>query len=76
MMFPRTYFDKEKTSALLEHLKRYRRTINLRTNEPGAPLHDQHSHGADMFRYAGMAVDQMGNAEASKPIQYKRKPLI
>lgn len=44
MMFPRVYFDKEKTDKLLEHLKRYRRTINLRTNEPGAPLHDEHSH--------------------------------
>lgn len=76
MMFPRTYFDQEKTGPLLEHLKRYRRTINARTNEPGAPLHDEHSHGADMFRYAGMAVDQMGNAEAQKPIAYKRKPLI
>ena len=76
MMFPRTYFDAEKTGPLLEHLKRYKRTINQRTNEPGAPLHDEHSHGADMFRYAGMAVDQMGNAEAIKPIAYKRKPLI
>jgi phage terminase large subunit len=75
MMFPRTYFDQEKTGPLLEHLKRYRRTINARTNEPGAPLHDEHSHGADMFRYAAMAVDQMGNAEAQKPIVYKRKYL-
>jgi phage terminase large subunit len=75
MMFPRTYFDHEKTAPLLEHLKRYKRTINIRTNEPGAPLHDEHSHGADMFRYAGMAVDQMGNAMAQKPIAYKRKML-
>jgi len=28
-----------------------------------------------MFRYAAMAVDQMGNAAALKPIQYKRKML-
>ena len=75
MIFPRTYFDADRTAPLLEHLKRYRRTINARTNEPGAPLHDEHSHGADMFRYAGMAVDHMGNAAASQPIQYKRKML-
>lgn len=75
MMFPRTYFDKDKTSGLLEHLKRYKRTINIRTNEPGAPLHDEHSHGADMFRYAAMAVDQMGNAETAKPLTYKKRFL-
>lgn len=75
MLFPRMYFDADKTAPLLEHLKRYKRTINLRTNEPGAPLHDQHSHGADMFRYAAMAVDQMGNAQATKPIVYKKRML-
>ena len=75
MMFPRTYFDQDKAGPLLEHLKRYKRTIHLKTGEPGAPLHDEHSHGADMFRYAAMAVDQMGNAAALKPIQYKRRML-
>jgi phage terminase large subunit len=73
MMFPRVYFDKDKTGAFLEHLKRYRRTINARTSEPGAPLHDEHSHSADCARYAAMAVDQMGNAEAAKPIQYRKR---
>ena len=75
MLFPRMYFDADKTSPLLEHLKRYKRTIHLKTNEPGAPLHDEHSHGADMFRYAAMAVDQMGNAAATKPIVYKKRML-
>lgn len=60
LMFPRTYFDEVKCAPLLEHLKRYKRAINKATNEPGAPLHDEHSHGADMFRYAGMAVEMMG----------------
>lgn len=73
MMFPRVYFDKEKTGPFLEHLKRYRRTINARTSEPGAPLHDEHSHSADCARYAAMSVDQMGNTETAKPIQYRRK---
>ena len=75
MLFPRMYFDADKAAPLLEHLKRYKRTINQRTNEPGAPLHDEHSHGADMFRYAAMAVDQMGNAQAAKPIVYKKRML-
>ncbi len=75
MMFPRVYFDKEKCDPLLEHLKRYKRTINPKTNEPGSPLHDEHSHASDMFRYAAMAVDQMGNAEIAKPLTYKKRFL-
>lgn len=75
LMFPRVFFDEDKTVRLLECLKRYQRSINQQTREPGAPLHDEFSHGADMFRYAAMAVDEMGNAAASKPIAYKRRML-
>lgn len=75
MMFPRTYFDEGKTGRLLECLKRYQRQINERTQEAGAPLHDEFSHGADMFRYAAMAVDQMGNTDKAPPIKYTRTYL-
>lgn len=75
MMFPRVYFDQDKTARLLECLKRYQRAINQTTREPMGPLHDEFSHGADMFRYAGMAVDQMGSGAASKPIVYKKRML-
>lgn len=75
MMFPRVYFDQDKCARLLECLKRYQRVINQRTMEASIPLHDEYSHGADMFRYAAMAVDKMGNADAAKPIQYKRRML-
>jgi phage terminase large subunit len=60
MVFPRTYFDADKTARLLECLKRYRRSIPQNTGEPGSPLHDEYSHGADMFRYAAQAVELMG----------------
>jgi phage terminase large subunit len=59
MMFPRTYFDKNKTARLLECLKRYQRQINSSTNEPMGPLHDEYSHGADCFRYVAMSADLM-----------------
>lgn len=75
LMFPRVYFDKDKTGRLLECLKRYQRSINQRTMEAGGPLHDEYSHGADMFRYAAMAVEEMGNATVSKPIAYRRRSL-
>jgi phage terminase large subunit len=64
MIFPRVYID-PKAERLLHCLKRYRRTINQNTNEPGPPLHDEFSHGADCFRYLALCVDQMGN---SKPV--------
>jgi phage terminase large subunit len=66
MVFPRTYFDEGKTERLLECLKRYRRTINKSTHEPDGPMHDEYSHGADMFRYAAQAVEMMGNPEKPK----------
>lgn len=67
MVFPRCYFDKDKTERLLECLKRYKRAIPQNTGEPGAPLHDEYSHGADMFRYAAQAVELMGAAKQEAP---------
>jgi len=61
MMFPRLWMDKVKTERLQECLKRYRRSINARTEEPGSPLHDEYSHGADAFRYLATCVDQLKN---------------
>lgn len=63
MVFPRCYFDKHKTARLVECLKRYRRRLHERTNEPMEPLHDEYSHGADAFRYLGQAVELMKNED-------------
>jgi phage terminase large subunit len=60
-MFGRCYFDEDRAAPLVEHLRRYRRQINQVTQEAMGPLHDQHSHAADAFRYAAMVVDQMRN---------------
>lgn len=77
MVFPRVYFDKEKTQRLVDCLKRYRRAINSTTNEPGAPLHDEHSHGADAFRYLCVVADKMTNEDrSSKPIQYPNNGIV
>lgn len=66
MMFAQVYFDKTKTARLVECLKRYRRSINQATNEPGAPVHDEFSHGADDFRYLAVVADQLTNEEERK----------
>lgn len=60
-VFSRVYFDDIKAARLVHCLKRYRRTINQQTNEPGAPLHDEFSHGADAFRYMAVAADSLSN---------------
>lgn len=72
MMFPRCYFDQDKTKNLVNALKRYRRQVNQTTNEPGAPLHDENSHAADCFRYLAMAADQMTNDEWSSKLNYPK----
>lgn len=63
MMFGRIYFDKNKAARLIECAKRYRRSINQTTNEPGAPLHDEFSHGADNLRYLVINAEDMSNEE-------------
>jgi phage terminase large subunit len=76
MAFSRMYFDKNKTSRLIECLKRYRRQINKATNEAGSPLHDEYSHGADAFRYLALVVDGMTNDSGSiKPIKYRTRTI-
>lgn len=63
MALPQTAFDAQKTERLIECLKRYRRSINSTTGEPGAPLHDEYSHGADNYRYIALCAEQMSNED-------------
>lgn len=63
MMFPRCYFDKDRTARLLECLKRYQRQVHTKTGEAAGPLHDEFSHGADAFRYVGQAVEHMWRSQ-------------
>jgi phage terminase large subunit len=48
-------------SRFMECGKRYRRTVPATTGEPGAPAHDEYSHGMDMWRYAAQAAPLMMN---------------
>ena len=76
MHFHKCYFDKS-ASRLLECLKNYKRSINSATNEPGAPLHDEYSHGADAFRYMATSVDQMKNESwGGEKIQYTNRGIV
>lgn len=68
LVFSRIYIDKTNCSPLVESWKRYRRHINKQTLTAGAPVHDQHSHGADCTRYIAINIDQMTNDTARKPM--------
>lgn len=71
MAFGRMYFDKDRTTRLVQCAKRYRRSINKQTNEPGAPLHDEWSHGADNLRYVAINADDMRNEEWGGSLNYR-----
>ena len=60
MVIPRIWFDKEKTKDLVNHIKRYRRTINS-AGEPSSPMHDENSHAADCLRYLCTSCEFMTN---------------
>jgi phage terminase large subunit len=71
VVFPRVYFDKDKTVRLRECLKRYARSIPVTTGEPAKPKHDEFSHGADAFRYMALSVDRMTNETASPVLHFE-----
>lgn len=61
LVLPRLWMDSTTCAPVLEHLKRYRRRINTTTQQPEGPLHDEHSHCADMIRYLAVSIDQLTN---------------
>jgi len=66
--FSRIFFDETKTAPLIDHLKRYKRSIPSTTNEARSPVHDEHSHAADAMRYLAMCAEQMRNDEKDKAL--------
>jgi phage terminase large subunit len=58
-LFSRCYFDRHNTNEGLQCLRHYRYDVDPETNVfSKTPLHDQYSHGADAFRYIGLAVQE------------------
>lgn len=69
-LMPRVYFDKGKTDRLVQCLRRYRRGVPTTTGEPGKPLHDEWSHGADAFRYLAVVAETMTNDSYGGALKY------
>lgn len=63
MTFGQCFFDKVNAEKLVECLKRYRRSVHSKTEEPMKPVHDSFSHGADAFRYLAVVADLLVNEE-------------
>jgi phage terminase large subunit len=56
---------------LIQCLKRYRRGVPTTTGEPGAPVHDEWSHGADAFRYLHIVAPSLSNEDwSTKTLNY------
>jgi phage terminase large subunit len=70
MKFSQMYFNKLETEYLVQSAKRYKRAINQSTNEPGAPLHDEWSHGGDNIRYIAINAETMSNEEWGGKLTY------
>jgi len=57
LTIPTCYFDEEACYEGLEHLRAYMREWDEKTQTyRNRPKHDQHSHGADSFRYLALAA--------------------
>lgn len=61
MLFPRTYIDRQNAAGLKNALSRYRRAVPESTGEPGKPVHDEASHGADAFRLLATCIAKISN---------------
>jgi phage terminase large subunit len=72
LLFPRCYFDKDRTAGLTNALKRYRRQQNQTTGVFGSPLHDDNSHAADAFRYLAVVADRLTNETWGGSLSYPR----
>lgn len=58
MLLPKCYFDSVRCADGIEHLRQYRREFDEKLKSfKHRPLHDEHSHAADAFRYAAVGVD-------------------
>lgn len=77
LTFRQMYFDEVKCKPLVDHLRRYRRHIPSTTNEPQDPVHDEHSHAADMMREAVRRLPDMRNDDTfSAPIKYPNLGVV
>lgn len=62
-VFPKCWFDEEKTRDGMNRLRRYAYEIDDQGQRSKMPLHDDNSHGADAFRYFAVASSMSGRGD-------------
>lgn len=78
-VFPRVHMDKDNAIELLNRLGRYHRRINKVTKQATTPVHDDHSHGSDGFRYLALVADQLSNdddGDWNKKLKYENRGIV
>jgi phage terminase large subunit len=59
LLMGRSFFDETRCADGLQNLRHYRYDVDANTKMfSNKPLHDQHSHAADSFRYAAVGLDE------------------
>lgn len=67
-IFGQCWFDREKTTDGIQHLRHYQFEIDSRTGQRGKePLHDEHSHAADAFMGLGLSLTERKDAPKMRP---------
>lgn len=75
-IFGQCWFDAEKTSDGVQHLRHYQFDVDPDTNQRSKePLHDEHSHAADAFMAMGMSLREPKDKPSFKPYAPKTVQL-
>jgi len=76
MLMNRCFFDATRCADGLQNLRHYRYDVDPSTKMfSNKPLHDQHSHAADSWRYAAVGLDE-GGSSWGKPINVAPKWIV
>jgi phage terminase large subunit len=76
MLMNRCYFDQNRCAEGLQALRHYRYDVNPDTKMfSDKPLHDQHSHASDAWRYCAVALDEQPN-NWNKAIKINTKWIV
>jgi len=76
-MFTKMYIDNSKCIELIKHLENYSKRFNAATGcYVDTPVHDNHSHACDAFRYMVQAINdgnikQGSSNQRTRPLQNK-----
>jgi phage terminase large subunit len=76
LLMDRSFFDETRCADGLQNLRHYRYDVDANTKMfSNKPLHDQHSHASDAWRYCAVALDEQPN-NWNKAIKINTKWIV